>query len=168
MMHGQRCKANELSQQVNEVARRQGLAGAQGPPLGAVDALMGDCEAPQKDLAWLCGDAAAVRLKDEELAKDPSGDPDRVDLVYLRGLAGLRAGKGAEAAAEFQKILDHKGQNWGPFYSLGYLGLARGEALAGDTVKAKKTYQDFFTQWKDADPDMPTLIAARKEYAALK
>jgi eukaryotic-like serine/threonine-protein kinase len=50
---------------------------------------------------------------------------------------------------------------------LPYLGLARAEALAGDTAKAKKAYQDFLAAWKDADPDMPTLIAARKEYAAL-
>jgi len=85
----------------------------------------------------------------------------------MRGLAGLRAGKGAEAAAEFQKILVHKGRNWGGFYSQAYLGLARAEALAGDKAKAKRAYQDFLALWKDADPDMPTLIAARKEYAAL-
>lgn len=173
IMHGQRHKANELFQRVNEVARRHGLKTTEIPTPSKVDALMGDCEAALKDklssaLAE-CGDAAAVRLVDEQLAKNPSPDPDNAYWVYLRGLAGLRAGKGAEAAAEFRKILDHKGRNWGALYSpLGCLGLARAEALAGDAAKAKKAYQDFFTQWKDADPDMPTLIAARKEYAALK
>jgi len=52
-------------------------------------------------------------------------------------------------------------------YSPAYLGLGRAEALAGDTDKAKKAYQDFHALWKDADPDMPTLIAARREYGAL-
>ena len=68
-------------------------------------------------------------------------------VPYLRGLAYLRLHKGAEAAAEFQKILDHKGAswgstwlypNWGLYYSISYLGLARGSALAGDTAKARK------------------------------
>ena len=58
--------------------------------------------------------------------------------------------------------------NWGLFYSLSYLGLARGSALAGDTAKARKAFQDFFELWKDADPDLPILIEARKDYAALQ
>jgi outer membrane protein assembly factor BamD (BamD/ComL family) len=133
---------------------------------------MGDCEAARKDKSnqflVFCGDAAAVRLADEQAAKNPPPNPDTIDLVYPRGLAGLRAGKGAEAAAEFRKILDHKGRNWGPLYSLSYLSLARAEALASDNAKAKKAYQDFLALWKDADPELPTLIAARQEYAALK
>ena len=142
------------------------------PPPAAVDALMGDCEAARKDksnpLLVLCGDAAAVRLAAEQAAKNPPPNPDTASLLYQRGLAGLRAHKAAEAAAEFQKILDHKGRNWGTLYSLAYLGLARAEALAGDTAKAKQAYQDFFARWKDADPDMPNLIAARKEYAVFQ
>jgi len=172
MMRGQRRKANELFQREVEIARRQGLRGVQLPPPAAVDALMGDCEAARKDksnrLLVLCGDAAAVRLADEQAAKNPPPNPDTAELLYQRGLAGLRAHQGAEAAAEFQKILDHKGRNWGPLYSLAYLGRARAEALAGDAATAKKAYQDFFARWKDADPDMPNLIAARKEFAALK
>jgi hypothetical protein len=81
------------------------------------------------------------------------------------------------SAAEFEKILDHKGANWGSawqhsywgqFYSLSYLGLARASALAGDTAKAGKTFQAFLALWKDADPDIPILIAAKSEYAKLK
>jgi predicted Zn-dependent protease len=85
---------------------------------------------------------------------------------YVRGLAYLRMSKGVEAAAEFQKILDHRGSNWGPLYPLSYVGLARATALAGDTARARKAYQDFFALWKDADPDVRVLIEARKEYAA--
>jgi hypothetical protein len=100
-----------------------------------------------------------------------------VEAVYLRGLAYLHLRKGAEAAAEFWKIVDHKGANWASawrypywaqFYSLSYLGLARGFALAGDTAKAKKAFQDFFELWKDADPDIPILQEAKAESAALK
>ena len=89
------------------------------------------------------------------------------ETVYLRGLAHLRARHGAEAAAEFQKLLDLKGTYWGPFYSLAYAGLGRAEVLAGDNAKAKKAYQDFLAVWKDADSDLPILAEARKEYAAL-
>ena len=79
------------------------------------------------------------------------------------GHAYLRLRKGAEAVAEFQKIVDHKGANWGSdwrypywgqFYSLSYVGLARGSALAGETAKAKKSFQDFFELWRDADADL--------------
>jgi len=99
------------------------------------------------------------------------------EAVYLRGLAYLALREGAEAAAEFEKILDHKGANWGSawqhpywgqFYSLSYLGLARGSALAGDPAKAGKAYQDFLMQWKEADPDLPTLEQAKAEYAKLQ
>jgi tetratricopeptide (TPR) repeat protein len=99
------------------------------------------------------------------------------EAVYLRGLAYLHLHKGVEAAAEFQKILDHKGAswgstwlypNWGLYYSISYLGLARAEALAGDTAKAGKAFQDFFALWKDADPGIPILQQAKAEYARLR
>ncbi len=99
------------------------------------------------------------------------------EVEYLRGLAYLRLHKGAEAAAEFRKIVDHKGAswgsdwihpNWGLYYSISSVGLARASALAGDTAKARKTYQDFFAVWKAADQDIPVLIEAQKEYAALR
>jgi predicted Zn-dependent protease len=89
-------------------------------------------------------------------------------VVYLRGLAYLRASKGTEAAAEFQKILDRKGANWGPFYPLSYVGLARAAKLAGDSSRASKAYQDFLALWKDADPDIPILKEAKAEYAKLQ
>ena len=94
-------------------------------------------------------------------------------IVFLRGEAYLRQQKAVEATAEFQRILDRRGwqlySTIGNFiYPLSYLGLARAAALSGDTTKARKAYQDLFAVWKDADPDLPMLIEARKEYENLK
>lgn len=88
--------------------------------------------------------------------------------TYLRGNAYLRLQKRAEAAAEFQRILDHRG--WDPLselYPLAHLGLARAAVLQGDTTKARKAYQNFLALWKDADADLPVLIEAKKEYEKL-
>jgi tetratricopeptide (TPR) repeat protein/predicted Ser/Thr protein kinase len=113
----------------------------------------------------------------ELLASASPYERSYLGAVYLRGLAYLRLRKGAEAAAEFHKIVGHKGANWGAtwihpywgqFYSLSYLGMARASALAGDTAKAKKAFQDFFELWKDADPDLPILQQAKAEYAELR
>ena len=89
--------------------------------------------------------------------------------AYLRGQAYLRLRKGNEAAAEFQKLLDHRGVVGGSQQgALAHLGLARAYALQGDTAKARAAYNDFLTLWKDADPDIPILITAKAEYAKLK
>jgi serine/threonine protein kinase len=89
--------------------------------------------------------------------------------VYVRGEAYRAAHQGREAAAEFQKILDHRGVVVNePIGALAHLGLARAHALQGDTVKARAAYQDFLTLWKDADPDIPILQQAKTEYANLK
>jgi predicted Zn-dependent protease len=90
-------------------------------------------------------------------------------IAYLRGQAYLKEKKGAEAAAQFQEILDHRG--WSPlsyFYPFAQLGLARAAMLQGDTAMARKAYQDFLASWKDADTDLPSLIEAKKEYEKLK
>jgi tetratricopeptide (TPR) repeat protein len=88
--------------------------------------------------------------------------------VYVRGEAYLAAHRGSEAAAEFQKILDHRGVVFNePIGAFAHLGLARAYVLQGDTAKARAAYQNFFTLWKDADPDIPILIAAKSEYAKL-
>ena len=172
LMHGQRRKAKELDQGRVEMARRQGVAGVQLSNPAVIDAQVGDCEAARKAKSnpapFLCWDEARVRLAQEAAAKNPPQNPDNVGLLNQRGSAALNAGKGAEAAAEFQKILDHKSRNWGPLYSNAYLGLVRGEAMAGDTAKAKRAYQDFLALWKDADKDTPFLIEATKELAALR
>jgi serine/threonine protein kinase/tetratricopeptide (TPR) repeat protein len=89
--------------------------------------------------------------------------------VYLRGLAYLQNKQGAEAAAEFQNILDHRGAlgPW-PYWTLAKLGLGRALTLMGDPARARTAYQDFFTLWKDADPDIPILKEAKAEYEKLK
>jgi tetratricopeptide (TPR) repeat protein len=89
--------------------------------------------------------------------------------VYVRGLAYLAARRGAEAAAEFQKILDHRGiVASDPIGALAHLQLGRALALSGDKARAKAAYQDFLTLWKDADPDIPILKQAKAEYASLQ
>jgi eukaryotic-like serine/threonine-protein kinase len=89
--------------------------------------------------------------------------------VYFRGKAYLASHQGKEAAAEFQKILDHRGVVINePIGALAHLQIGRAYVLQGDTAKAKAAYQDFLTLWKDADPDIPILIAAKAEYAKLK
>ena len=99
--------------------------------------------------------------------------------VYVRAEAYLSAQQGASAAAEFQKILDHRGLLWncatGP---LARLGLARAYALQAQSAqgadadaaraKARTGYQDFLALWKDADPDIPILKEAKAEYAKLQ
>ncbi len=89
--------------------------------------------------------------------------------VYVRGEAYLAAHQGVEAAAEFQKIFDHRGiVASDPVGALAHWRLGRAYAMQGDTAKARAAYQDFLTLWKDADPDIPILIAAKAEYAKLK
>jgi len=88
---------------------------------------------------------------------------------YVRGQAYLKLNKGAEAAAEFQKILSHRGWSVrGVLYPLAYVGLARAAVLQGDTAKARKAYQHFSALWKNADPDNPILIEAKREHDKLK
>jgi len=89
--------------------------------------------------------------------------------AYVRGEALLAAHRYAEAAAEFQKILGHRGiVGADPIGALARLQLGRAFVLSGDTVKAKAAYQDFLTLWKDADSDVPILLQAKTEYARLQ
>jgi tetratricopeptide (TPR) repeat protein len=88
--------------------------------------------------------------------------------VYIRAQAYLKVGQDTAAAAEFQKILNHRGLLWncatGP---LSHLGLGRAFALQGNVAKARAAYQDFFALWRDADSDIPILITAKSEYAMM-
>jgi tetratricopeptide (TPR) repeat protein len=88
---------------------------------------------------------------------------------YLRGLTYLHQRAGAEAAGEFQKILDNRGRApLSPLYSLSRLGLGRATALTGDRLTSQKAYQDFLALWKDADSDLPVYQEARREYEGMK
>ena len=89
--------------------------------------------------------------------------------VYVRGLAYLVAKQGEQAAAEFRKILTHRGiAKNSPIAALSQLQLARALAMAGDNAVARKSYQDFLAEWKNADPDISLLQQAKVEYAKLQ
>jgi eukaryotic-like serine/threonine-protein kinase len=123
-------------------------------------------------MAQQAPDRAIVALEPSlpyELGGPPPSVNGTVYPAYLRGLAYLAQKNGSAAAAEFQKFLDHPGivLNF-PLGSLAHLQLGRAYAMAGDTAKAKSAYQDFFTLWKDADPDIPILKEAKAEYAKLQ
>jgi eukaryotic-like serine/threonine-protein kinase len=78
------------------------------------------------------------------------------------------AGEPAKAAAEFEKVIVHRGwPEWEIFAPLAQLGLARTYAMEGDRENSRKAYDDFFTTWKDADPDIPILRQAKAEYKRL-
>jgi tetratricopeptide (TPR) repeat protein len=99
--------------------------------------------------------------------------------VYVRGQAYVAAGQGKEAAAEFQKIIDHSGIVWNCWTgALAHLGVARANALQARNSsgadadlarsRALAAYKEFFVIWKDADSDIPVLKQARAEYAKLQ
>jgi len=89
--------------------------------------------------------------------------------TYVRGQAYLLAHQANEAAAEFQKVVDHPGIVLNKATgALARLGLARAYLMQGDTARANTAYDDFLTLWKDADPDIPILKQAKAEYAKLK
>jgi DNA-binding winged helix-turn-helix (wHTH) protein/tetratricopeptide (TPR) repeat protein len=97
-----------------------------------------------------------------------AGQSHGLALAYLRGKAYLGLRKGAEAAAEFQQILDHPGiAAFAPYHALAPLYLARARAMAGDVKGSRAAYEQMLSLWKDADPDIPVLRAARQEYGRL-
>ncbi len=129
----------------------------------------------------LCGELGQAQSLADEYAKRFPKDtlinavwlPAIRAAIELRrnnpGQAYLAQGAGTEGAAEFQKILDRRGlAPTSVLYPLAHLGPARAATLQGDTTKARKGYQDFLALWKDADPDIPILIEAKKEYEKLK
>jgi len=88
---------------------------------------------------------------------------------YIRGNLYLEQRRGQEAAAEFKKIIENPFiETFSPVHTLAHLCLGRAAAMSGDMAAARKSYQDFFGLWKDADPDLPVIVQARKEYAGLK
>jgi serine/threonine protein kinase/tetratricopeptide (TPR) repeat protein len=124
---------------------------------------------------------AAIRLH----ANDPAGAvealrptinyelayPDGFNSIYpayIRGLAYLQLGDGKKAAVEFQKLLDHRGVVGREVIgALSYLQLGRAERISGDFIRARKSYEEFLTLWKNADPDIPIYKEAKSEYAKL-
>jgi eukaryotic-like serine/threonine-protein kinase len=120
------------------------------------------------------GNAAQALIELEAAAPYDLGSPPPFQVgtlhpIYLRGEAYLMTRQGKEAAAEFDRIIQHPGISLNfPTGSLARLGLGRAYAMQGDTAKARAAYQDFFTVWKEADPDIPILQQAKAEYAKLQ
>jgi serine/threonine protein kinase/tetratricopeptide (TPR) repeat protein len=117
----------------------------------------------QAAIALARGDAAAV-LKLTEAIQPRNHQSSFVPM--LRGEAQLRLGNGAGAAVEFQYVIDHPGV-FQDDQHVARVGLARAYAMAGDTPRGVKAYEDFFAFWKRADSDVPLLLQARAEYAKL-
>ena len=89
--------------------------------------------------------------------------------AYVRGQVLMAARRNAEAGAEFQKILNHRGLvGLDPIGALAHLQLGRVFVLSGDKIKAKVAYDAFLAVWREADPDVPILKSAKAEYAKLQ
>lgn len=130
-----------------------------------------------KDKAYIVNDPQSVSpIEYGEMRF--TANPTCLYPTYIRGNAYLAAGRGKEAAAEFQKIIDHSGVVWNCWTgALAHLGVARANALQMTTsqgadadavrTRAQSAYNDFLTLWKDADPNIPILKQAKAEYAKL-
>lgn len=115
------------------------------------------------------GDGAATVESLRPAERYELGDTLTFRATYLRGHAHLLRRDGAAAAAEFQKILDRRGIDpFSPLYVLARLGLARAAVLSNDLPRARAAYQDFLAAWKDADPDLPVLQQAKREYEVVR
>jgi tetratricopeptide (TPR) repeat protein len=89
--------------------------------------------------------------------------------VYVRGQAYAASGQHQQAAAEFQKVLDHPGLMMGdPAGARARLEKARSLARTGDRAAARAAYQDFLALWENADADVPILAEAKAESAKLR
>jgi eukaryotic-like serine/threonine-protein kinase len=88
-------------------------------------------------------------------------------LVYLRGQALLMSHQGTAAAVEFERVLAHRPLATFAPGNLANLELGSAYAMSGETTKATRPYQDFFSLWKDADPDTPILRKAKAEFVSL-
>jgi predicted Zn-dependent protease len=111
--------------------------------------------------------AGAVKLLAPAAAYEPGANS--MWAVYMRGLAYLQMESGAAAAAEFRKIIDHRGVDlMSPLYPIAHIRLAEAYALMGNVASARKTYEEFFSLWKNADPDVPIFKEAKAKYEQLR
>jgi tetratricopeptide (TPR) repeat protein len=115
---------------------------------------------------------AAGRLQEAIDAAEPAKSNDaNFPASYLQGLAYLKMHDAARAQTAFQTALRANSgtlqQSFQPFYGQVQLGSAQAYLMAGDKANAKKTYEAFFKTWKNADADLPMLVAAKKDYSTL-
>jgi serine/threonine protein kinase len=89
-------------------------------------------------------------------------------LAWVRGQAYLQAGNAPLAAAEFDRIMAHRGWDvLSSLWPLAHLGLARAAAMSGDAPKSRQHYEAFFALWPNADASLPVLVEARQQYEKL-
>ena len=132
------------------------------------DTLLQNVDLPTIEAAAALHDGNAKKAL-EVLGPASAYDKGNSSVLYIRGLAYLKAGQGNEATREFEKVLSLR--NLYPtdaVMSLAHLGIARSYVVSGEIAKAKIAYQDFLTLWKNGDPDIPILTQAKAEYAKLQ
>ena len=130
------------------------------PPHAHLGALP-DCDSLPRKLAFLLPASVSLRtIYTTGQTYIPS---------MCEGKPNLAAHRGREAAAEFQKIIDHRSIVLNePIGALAYLQLGRAYVVQSDDTNAKASYQHFLALWKDADPDIPIYRQAKLEYAKLR
>jgi eukaryotic-like serine/threonine-protein kinase len=112
---------------------------------------------------------ALTFLEQNCAGRAPRGSAPALYPDYVHGVAYLAERKGPEAAAEFQKVIDHRGiVGDSPIGALAYLELGRAYAMSGESAKARAQYQEFFALWNGADPDIPVLKRAKAEFGNLR
>jgi outer membrane protein assembly factor BamD (BamD/ComL family) len=131
------------------------------------DTLVQNVDLPTIEAAAALHDGSAKKAL-EVLGSASAYDKANSIVLYVRGLAYLKAEQGNEAGQEFRKVLSLRNLfPTNPLMSLAHLGIARAYVVSGDAARAKAAYEDFLTLWKDADPGIPILIAAKSEYTKL-
>jgi DNA-binding winged helix-turn-helix (wHTH) protein/tetratricopeptide (TPR) repeat protein len=158
---GKQSEAQNLIDKMNREGQLDTIAQSYTlPTIRAVVALKSNNPAEAIDL---------LRVTEPYELADLSMPPNALYPAYVRGLAYLQLGQGRQAAAEFQKLIDHREvaqlHHQG---ALARLQLGRAQAMTGDKAAALKSYQDFLTLWRDADPGIPILKEAKAEFAKLQ
>jgi tetratricopeptide (TPR) repeat protein len=164
-------QAAQILGYIGDTARASALAEEADRQTPSTDTLFHAIDLPTARAAIELGRGGPDKALDQLKPAAPYARGRFALSVYLRGQAHLKAGHAAEAAADFQRVIDDPGSGppfWIPMTgALARLGLARAAALAGDLPKSRRAYQDFLALWKEADPDVPLLIQAKAEYAKL-
>ena len=112
--------------------------------------------------------AAGRNQESYDLAVSAGNDFADHNAVFVAGLAALRLQRWDDAVNHFTTVLDnHSKLGLSPLISISHIMKGRALASAGRGADARKSYEEAFRIWKDADADMPLLLEARKEYAAL-
>jgi tetratricopeptide (TPR) repeat protein len=158
---------DHAEQMANNVARESPVSTfAQNYQLPTIRAAIELNAGRAKEAIEILKVSAPFELAEPEIIYGPFGG---LYPCYIRGLAYLKLNEGKPAAAEFQKLVDHPGLGLGyPTGPLSHLQLGRAQVMMGDKTAARKSYQDFLSLWKDADPDSPIYKQAKAEYAKLQ